>query len=175
MAGTLVLNASYEPLCIVALRRAVVLVLSEKAIVVEAGDQVLHSERQEIVAPAVVRLARFVRVPYRRSVPLSRRAVMDRDDHSCAYCDSRADTIDHVVPRSRGGRHEWTNVVAACARCNHRKGDRLLVEIGWKLGAPPREPASTVALVLGWSSRDPLWERYLSAAWTSGPQLGQAV
>ncbi|MCW2526659.1 MAG: endonuclease [Pseudonocardiales bacterium] len=162
MAGTLVLNASYEPLCIVALRRAVVLVLSEKAIVVEAGEQILHSERQEIVAPAVVRLARYVRVPYRRSVPLSRRAVMDRDAHNCAYCPARADTIDHVVPRSRGGRHEWTNVVAACARCNHRKGDRLLHEIGWKLDEPAREPASTVALVLGWASRDPRWDPYLA-------------
>ena len=175
MAGTLVLNASYEPLCIVALRRAVVLVLNEKAIVVEAGDVILHSERQQIVAPVVVRLARYVRVPYRRAVPLSRRAVMDRDGHSCAYCPARADTIDHVVPRSRGGRHEWANVVAACARCNHRKGDRLLHEIGWKLGAVPREPTSTVALVLGWASRDPVWDRYLSATWTDQALLGRAV
>jgi 5-methylcytosine-specific restriction endonuclease McrA len=175
MAGTLVLNASYEPLCIVALRRAVVLVLSEKAIVVEAGDQILHSERQQIAAPAVVRLARYVRVPYRRCVPLSRRAVMDRDNHVCAYCPGRADTIDHVVPRSRGGRHEWANVVAACARCNHRKGDRLLAEIGWRLPATPREPSATVAVVLGWATRDPLWDRYLGPSWTAPAALGQAV
>jgi 5-methylcytosine-specific restriction endonuclease McrA len=175
MAGTLVLNASYEPLCIVALRRAVVLVLSEKAIVLEVGEQILHSERQQMSAPAVVRLARYVRVPYRRSVPLSRRAVMDRDGHVCAYCPARADTIDHVVPRSRGGRHEWANVVAACARCNHRKGDRLLSEIGWRLSDPPREPASTVALVLGWASRDPLWDPYLAATWNGEDHLSPAV
>ena len=175
MAGTLVLNASYEPLCIVALRRAVVLVLSEKAVVVEAGEQILHSERQQIAAPAVVRLSRYVRVPYRRTVPLSRRAVMERDAHLCAYCPNRADTIDHVVPRSRGGRHEWTNVVAACARCNHRKGDRLLSEIGWKTAVTPREPTSTVALVLGWASRDPLWDRYLSTTWGEPAAFSRAV
>ncbi len=175
MAGTLVLNASYEPLCIVPLRRAVVLVLAEKAIVVEAGQAVLHSERQSITAPAVVRLSRYVRVPYRRSVPLSRRAVMDRDGYRCAYCPAKADTIDHVVPRSRGGMHQWTNVVAACARCNHRKGDRLLSEIGWHLPARPAEPPATVALILGWANRDPVWDRYLGMPWSGAADLEPAV
>lgn len=166
MAGSLVLNASYEPLGVVPLRRAVVLVLSEKAVVVESAGFVLHSEHRSLEAPSVVRLARYVRVPYRRRVPLSRRAVMDRDSHRCAYCAARADTIDHVLPRSRGGRHEWTNVVAACARCNHGKGDRLLTEIGWTLRRDPGEPSTAVALVMGWTSRDPSWERYLSHTWT---------
>jgi 5-methylcytosine-specific restriction endonuclease McrA len=166
MAGSLVLNASYEPLGVVPLRRAVVLVLSEKAIVVESTGFVLHSEHRNLQAPSVVRLARYVRVPLRRRVPLSRRAVMDRDSHRCAYCSARADTIDHVLPRSRGGRHEWTNVVAACARCNHGKGDRLLTEIGWTLRRAPAEPTTAVALVMGWSARDPSWERYLSQTWT---------
>jgi 5-methylcytosine-specific restriction endonuclease McrA len=132
VAGTLVLNASYEPLCIVPLRRAVVLVLAEKAVVVEEGETLLRSERLAMNAPTVVRLSRYVRVPYRRAVPLTRRAVLARDGHRCAYCSARADTIDHVLPRSRGGGHIWTNVVAACARCNHRKGDRLLSEMGWR-------------------------------------------
>ena len=133
MGAALVLNATYEPLCVVPLRRAVVLVLAEKAVVVEAGQTVMHSERLAVAVPTVVRLSRFVRVPYRREVPLTRRAVLDRDAHSCVYCNGRADTIDHVRPRSRGGQHVWTNVVAACARCNHRKGDRLLTEMGWHL------------------------------------------
>jgi 5-methylcytosine-specific restriction endonuclease McrA len=77
------------------------------------------------------------------------------------YCAVRADTIDHVVPRSRGGRNEWTNVVAACARCNHRKGDRLLSEIGWTLPCAPAQPSATVAVVLAWAKRDPSWDRYL--------------
>ncbi len=167
MSGALVLNATYEPLCVVPLRRAVVLVLAEKAVVVEAGDGLMRSARTAIPVPTVVRLSRYVRVPYRREVPLTRRAVLDRDRHSCAYCGTRADTIDHVRPRSRGGQHVWTNVVAACARCNHRKGNRLLAELGWHLASPPAQPPATVAVVLGWAKRDPAWQRYLSLDWTS--------
>ncbi len=167
MAGALVLNATYEPLCVVPLRRAVVLVLAEKAVVVEAGNSVMHSARASIPVPSVVRLAHYVRVPYRREVPLTRRAVLDRDNHTCVYCGVRADTIDHVRPRSRGGEHIWTNVVAACARCNHRKGDRLLGELGWHLSPPPSQPPATVAVVLGWTKRDPAWQRYLNLDWTT--------
>jgi 5-methylcytosine-specific restriction endonuclease McrA len=162
VSGALVLNATYEPLCVVPLRRAVVLVLAEKAVVVEAGAAVMHSERMSIAVPTVVRLAHFVRVPYRREVPLTRRAVFDRDGHVCAYCGNRADTIDHVRPLSRGGPNSWTNVVAACARCNHRKGDQLLSELGWHLPVAPAQPPATVAVVMGWARRDPAWERYLA-------------
>jgi 5-methylcytosine-specific restriction endonuclease McrA len=166
-SGSLVLNATYEPLCVVTLRRAVVLVLAEKAIVVEASEAVMHSAHAEIPVPSVVRLSRYVRVPYRREVPMTRRAVLDRDGHLCVYCGVRADTIDHVRPRSRGGQHVWTNVVAACARCNHRKGDRLLAELGWHLAATPAQPPATVAVVMGWTRREPSWQRYLDPAWTS--------
>lgn len=161
MGAALVLNATYEPLCVVPLRRAVVLVLAEKAVVVESSDDVMHSERLAIPIPTVVRLARYVRVPYRREVPLTRRAVLDRDGHTCAYCGIKADTIDHVRPRSRGGLHVWTNVVAACARCNHRKGDRLLHELGWHIAHQPSQPPPTVAVVMGWAVRDPSWAQYL--------------
>lgn len=161
MGAALVLNATYEPLCVVPLRRAVVLVLAEKAVVVEAGEHVMHSERLAITVPTVVRLSRFVRVPYRREVPLTRRAVLERDEHACVYCGVRADTIDHVRPRSRGGTHVWTNVVAACARCNHRKGDRMLPELGWHLRTAPVQPPATVAVVMGWTAREPSWQRYL--------------
>src|SRR5436190_476279 len=111
MSGALVLNATYEPLCVVPLRRAVVLVMAEKAVLVEAGDGLVRSAHTSMPIPSVVRLSRYVRVPYRRDVPLTRRAVLDRDTHICAYCGSRAETIDHVRPRSRGGLHIWTNVV----------------------------------------------------------------
>jgi 5-methylcytosine-specific restriction endonuclease McrA len=161
MGAALVLNATYEPLCVVPLRRAVVLVLAEKAVVVEASSQVMHSERLAMPVPTVVRLSRFVRVPFRREVPLTRRAVLDRDAHACVYCGGKADTIDHVRPRSRGGTHIWTNVVAACARCNHRKGDRLLHEIGWHLAVAPAQPPATVAVVMGWAVREPSWQPYL--------------
>ncbi len=161
MGAALVLNATYEPLCVVPLRRAVVLVLAEKAVVVEASDDYMHSERLSLPIPTVVRLSRFVRVPYRREVPLTRRAVLERDGHACVYCGARADTIDHVRPRSRGGPHVWTNVVAACARCNHRKGDRLLAELGWHLRVAPVQPSPTVAVVMGWTTREPSWAQYL--------------
>lgn len=174
MGAALVLNATYEPLCVVPLRRAVVLVLAEKAVIIEAGPLVMHSERLSVPIPSVVRLSHYVRVPYRRAVPLTRRAVLDRDAHACAYCSSRADTIDHVRPRSRGGAHVWTNVVAACARCNHRKGDRLLSEIGWTLPTPPLEPPATVAVVMGWTRRDPAWEPYLGLA-APGDAIASAV
>lgn len=175
MSGALVLNATYEPLCVVPLRRAVVLVLAEKAIVIESGGAVMRSEQLSIPVPTVVRLSQYVRVPYRREVPLTRRAVLDRDAHSCVYCAERADTIDHVRPRSRGGPHAWTNVVAACARCNHRKGDRLLSELGWHLSSPPVQPPATVAVVLGWAKRDPAWQRYLSLDWAHAEVIAPAL
>jgi 5-methylcytosine-specific restriction endonuclease McrA len=163
MSASLVLNATYEPLCVVPLRRAVVLVLAEKAVVVEEADGTLRSERMIITAPSVVRLSRFVRVPYRARVPMSRRGVLNRDGGRCAYCDGRADTIDHVVPRSRGGLHAWENVVAACARCNHRKADRLLAELGWALPFRPAPPVVSGSFAGGHGARLPAWEPYLTA------------
>jgi 5-methylcytosine-specific restriction endonuclease McrA len=175
LSGALVLNATYEPLCVVPLKRAVVLVLAEKAIIVEAGDGLMRSERTSIPVPTVVRLSHYVRVPYRREVPLTRRAVLDRDAHQCVYCGIKADTIDHVRPRSRGGTHVWTNVVAACARCNHRKGDRLLNEIGWHLAVHPVQPPATVAVVMGWAKRDPSWQQYLGWQPSGSPAIAPAV
>ena len=174
MGAALVLNATYEPLCVVPLRRAVVLVLAEKAVIVESGQDVMHSERLTVPVPTVVRLSHFVRVPYRREVPLTQRAVLERDAHACVYCGARADTIDHVRPRSRGGLHVWTNVVAACARCNHRKGDRLLSELGWHVRVPPTAPPPTVAVVMGWTAREPSWAQYLGLAET-GDAVAPAV
>lgn len=171
MSLTLVLNATYEPLCVVPLRRAVVLVLAEKATVVAAGEGVLRSARQAIPAPRVVRLSRYVRVPYRRSLPMTRRGVLQRDGYRCAYCAGRAETVDHVVPRSRGGRHEWSNVVAACRRCNHRKADRLVGELGWSLPFAPSAPHGTVALLVGYARLHPSWEPYL----LPDPALSQAA
>jgi 5-methylcytosine-specific restriction endonuclease McrA len=157
----LLLNATYEPLCVVSVRRAAILVLSGKAVCVADGDGVLHSSRYQVPVPLVARLTRFVRVPYRTHVGLSRRAIFARDGGRCAYCHGAAETIDHVHPRSKGGRHAWENVVAACARCNHRKADRLLAELGWELRFTPRVPHGAVAAV--GHVRHPDWEPYLLA------------
>ena len=105
LGRALMLNASFEPLCVVSARRAVVLVLKEKAEIVARNGAELHSERMTVPVPTVIRLVHFVRVPFRTRVPLSRRAVFARDGHRCQYCSRPAENIDHVVPRSRGGEH----------------------------------------------------------------------
>ncbi len=158
----LLLNASLEPLCVVSRNRAVVLVLTGKATVLEAVG-VLRSERAVLPAPVVLSLTRYVHVPVRRPVTPTRRSVLARDDHRCAYCGGGADTVDHVRPRSRGGAHEWTNVVAACVRCNHRKADHLLHEIGWELRFTPRQPRGSVAVLDAMASTEPAWSPYLVA------------
>lgn len=159
----LVLNASREPLCVVGVHRAVSLVLAGKAVVLESDGHVLRSERMTLPVPHVLCLTRYVHVPYRRSMTPTRRTVLARDGHRCAYCSGPADTVDHVHPRSRGGTHTWTNVVAACSRCNHRKADRLLSEIGWQLLVAPTHPRGPVA-VLGAAVRPhPSWMAYLAA------------
>jgi 5-methylcytosine-specific restriction endonuclease McrA len=140
MGRALVLNATYEPIGVVSGRRAVVLALCDKVdVVAETGDVVL-SARLELAIPSVVRLRYFVKVPYQRVAPLSRRSLFARDHGRCQYCGRPAESIDHVVPRSRGGRHEWDNVVAACRRCNAAKGDRLLAETALQLRRVPRAP-----------------------------------
>ena len=167
MERVLLLNATYEPLQLVTARRAVVLVLGERAEVVapRSDEAVFRSPRAATPVPSIVKLRHFVRVPFRATQPpLSRRAVLLRDRHRCAYCQGHADTIDHVVPRSRGGRHEWANVVAACKRHNLQKGDRFLEEIGWEL---PFEPAAPAGLLWRWrhlGEVDPLWAPYLGEA-----------
>ena len=130
------LNATYEPLCVVPVRRAVVLVLKEKAEVLQQRDEELHSERMSLPVPSVIRLVHFVRVPFRARAPLSRRSVFVRDGHRCQYCGAAAENIDHVIPRSRGGEHVWENVVASCRPCNAAKEDRLLSETHLN-AAPP--------------------------------------
>jgi lipoate---protein ligase len=140
MTRALVLNATFEPLCIVSDRRAVVLVLGETAEMLHASDAMMHSPRFAVAVPSVVRLRRFVRVPYRWNTPLNRRSVFARDDHRCQYCGGPAESIDHVVPRSRGGDHAWENVVAACRPCNVRKRDRMLHETSMRLLRMPSVP-----------------------------------
>ncbi len=161
MVEALVLNATYEPLCVVPGRRAVVLVLTDKAFAVTTTDDVLHSARTELAVPAVVRLARYVRVPYRATVPLTRKAVFARDGGRCVYCGATATSLDHVVPRSRGGAHAWDNVVSACGRCNHVKADRAVSEMGWRLRRQPVAPTGAAWRVVGSARLDPRWRPYL--------------
>lgn len=164
MGRALVLNASFEPLCVVADRRAVVLVLSEKADMVHDAGGALHAERLVVPVPSVIRLRYYVRVPFERGVALSRRAVFARDDRTCQYCGAVAESIDHVVPRSRGGAHEWDNVVAACRPCNLRKGDRLLPETNFVLYRRPMAPRHLTWVRVAVPEVPVDWEPYLQAA-----------
>ena len=131
----LVLNASYEPLNVCSVRRAHVLVWKGKAEVIESLPKGLHSATDTFVWPHVIRLVQYVRVPRAIQRKISRRALFARDGWRCVYCGATGGrlTLDHVVPRSRGGESIWENVVTACAPCNLRKGDRLLEECGLHL------------------------------------------
>ena len=163
----LLLNATFEPLTALPLRRAIVLLVCGKAEVVhgDAAGLVLHSATGAVEVPSVIRLRMFVRVPYRARVPLTRAALMHRDRFRCAYCGGRAETIDHVVPRSRGGTHTWENCVACCASCNHRKADKLLAELGWPLRVMPAAPRGRHwRLLAGLVDADPQWLPYLGEA-----------
>ncbi len=164
MSKALVLNASYEPLCVVSVRRAVVLVLKEKAEVLHTSDRVLHSERAAIPVPSVIRLTYFVKVPFRARAALNRRAVFARDGGRCQYCGATAENIDHVIPRSRGGQHVWENVVAACRPCNTRKEDRSLTEVGLVLRRRPTAPKELTWIIVAVGTVHPHWEPYLQGA-----------
>ena len=164
MRRVLLLNVTYEPLTTVGLRRAVCLVLGEKAEVVhdDAGGTLLRSASLVLAMPSVIRLRRYVRVPHRSRIPLTRGALMRRDNYMCAYCSRRAETIDHVIPRSRGGLHAWENCVASCMRCNHSKSDRLVEELGWTLRNSPDVPHGPHWRLIGAiHDGDPQWAAYL--------------
>ena len=161
----LVLNASFEPLNVCSVRRAHVLVYKGKAEVVEGLDKQLRSAAASFVWPSVIRLSSYVRVPRAAQRKISRRALFARDSWTCVYCgatDVRL-TLDHVVPRSRGGAHVWENCVASCTKCNHRKADRLIEELGWTLRWDPLAPRGSHWRLIGAArDGDPQWATYLT-------------
>lgn len=165
MNGVLVLNASYEPLNIVSVKRAIVLLLKEKAELVEAAQAKIRAERLHMDVPLVIRLVTFVPIPRRLPLPLSRRTVLARDMYTCQYCGTQPGrtelTIDHVVPRSRGGGTNWENVVAACGPCNRRKGNRTPEEAAMRLLTMPGRPRFVAVVMLGEASAHEVWSKYL--------------
>lgn len=137
----LVLNQNYEPLNVCTVRRALLLVLCGKAEILEEYQSQIMSYSRSFETPSVIRLIYMIRRP-RPRVKLTRREIFLRDDHTCQYCGARAGdlTIDHIVPRSRGGLHTWENLVSACRVCNHRKGGKTVAEARMKLRCDPFEP-----------------------------------
>jgi 5-methylcytosine-specific restriction endonuclease McrA len=147
--GCLALNASFEPLTILPVRRALRLVIDRKAEILEVDDsRVFRSERSELPCPVVIRLVRYVHVPRKFRRQVTNTFLFARDGYRCQYCGRHRGelrgreflTRDHVVPISRGGGNDWGNVVAACSPCNNRKGNRLPREVGMKLQSKPGEP-----------------------------------
>jgi 5-methylcytosine-specific restriction endonuclease McrA len=158
----LVLNATYEPINVCSVQRAIVLVLKEKAEVLERGARRLRAVSRSYAWPIVIRLLSFVRVPRHEARKITRRAVFARDGYACQYCGAAHRlTVDHVVPRSRGGRSTWDNVVTSCAPCNARKGDHLPSEAGMHPRSSPRPPGPRVFISVAAPRRPTSWEPYL--------------
>jgi 5-methylcytosine-specific restriction endonuclease McrA len=166
MQRVLVLNASYEPLHVVSVKRALILLLKEKAELLEAAETSWRAETRFFPVPLVIRLVTYVRIPQRLHLPLNRRNVILRDNYACQYCGASASqvtlTLDHVLPRSRGGPTSWENVVAACTVCNQRKGDRLPDEAGMPLHRPPYRPRYLAIALLGEGTPRDVWGKYFS-------------
>ena len=163
MQQVLVLNASYEPLNVTTVRRAHVLVFKGKAEVIEELEERLHSATDTFPWPHVIRLVTYVRVPRAVQRKISRRALFARDGWRCVYCGTSTGrlTLDHVIPRSKGGDSTWENVVTSCAPCNLRKGNRLPHEIHMELPARPRPPAPVLFIRLATPTVPSGWRRYL--------------
>lgn len=165
MSAVLVLNATYEPLSVVSVQRAIVLLLKEKAELLEAAEARLRAENTSMPVPVVIRMVYYVRVPRNLGIPLSRRTVLARDQYTCQYCGAtpgRAElTIDHVLPRSRGGATEWENVVTACRPCNQHKGNRTPKEAGMRLRREPFRPRFIALTFLSDSQNREVWRKYL--------------
>jgi 5-methylcytosine-specific restriction endonuclease McrA len=162
MGKVLVLNASYEPLNITSWRRAIVLLLKGKAESLEHNGQFICPD---LPFPSVIRLRQYIRVPY-KEIPLTRRNILERDRHTCQYCNYKGEhlTLDHVTPRSRGGGDTWENLVAACVRCNVHKGNRTPKEADMVLRTSPRRPYSSLHFELVKHTRDDLnhqWRKYV--------------
>ncbi|MEB3190749.1 MAG: HNH endonuclease [Snowella sp.] len=162
MGKVLVLNASYEPLNITSWRRAVVLLLKGKAEQLEHNGQLIY---QDLPIPTVIRLRQYVKVPY-KEIPLTRRNLLERDRHTCQYCNYKGEelTLDHVLPRSRGGDDSWENLVTACVRCNVKKGNRTPKEANMSLNYQPRRPYSSLLFEISKYTRENSnqeWRKYV--------------
>ncbi len=164
MEPVLVLNANFEPIHVCEMRRAVGLVLTEKAALVINGRGFIHTSNNLFPKPSVIRLQHMVHAP-RPFVRLNRREIFRRDQHTCQYCGKHTLelTIDHIIPRHMGGLHSWENVVAACPSCNHRKGGRKLEEAKMRLLHVAKEPPhSAYYLFSRFLVENSDWESFLS-------------
>lgn len=165
-AKVLILNQTFEPLHVCTARRAVVLLFTGKAERVEDTSRVIRSPSTILVLPSVIRLHRFVREPARPSIAFNKKNILKRDAHTCQYCGRNGGermTIDHVIPKSLGGRTVWENVVSACRACNLKKGNKSLDEAGMRLLRRPTKPRSVfyLGIMAHASQRYEGWRKFL--------------
>jgi 5-methylcytosine-specific restriction endonuclease McrA len=169
----LLLNGStWEPLSVISVPRAINLLLAGKAVVVEETGRFLRTVRSQFQIPSVIALRTYINVP-RRQAQWSRKGVLSRDNFTCIYCGTRPGdlshgklltkndmTVDHILPKSKGGKDVWSNTACACSICNHRKGDRLPGEAGLKMLWEPRRPRTNY-LVIEIGSGPDAWKKYI--------------
>ena len=160
--SVLVLNQSYEPIHVCTVRRAIILVFRGRAEVIESLDLRVRSVSSEFPVPSVVRLCLYVRITPKQ-LALSKRNILKRDGHQCQYCGTRRGpmTVDHVVPRTLGGKDSWDNLVCACLRCNNHKGNLSPEQAGRALMRKPRKPTNVTYISHFIGVSDRRWRPYL--------------
>ena len=158
----MVLNQSYEPIMVIGARRAIILILSEKVDALENYRELIHSVYLTLPLPSVIKLKQYARIR-RKDIVLSRKNILKRDNHTCQYCGIRSVpmTIDHIIPRQRGGEDSWYNLVAACVACNTRKGNRRPREVQMKLVKRARKPTMILHLQKFVKQFQGTWRPYL--------------
>lgn len=157
----LVLNAGYEFLNVTSLQRAIKLLYKGKAEVIETcPDREIHSPSVTMGMPSIIRLLYYIVKPF-REVPLTKKNVLIRDRHTCQYCGRKGNTVDHILPRSRGGKDVWTNCVCACSYCNTRKNNRTPAEANMKLLRKPKKPRYITWFLMKWDIGLLNWNKYL--------------
>jgi len=159
----LVLNQSYEPLTICTIKKAVLLIFLGKAEIVHKDEKKsIRTVRMNFPWPSVIRISKFIKVPYKKVI-LSRKNILRRDNYKCAYC-GRSDlmlTVDHIIPKAKGGNDSWENLITACTRCNNIKGDRTPDEANMKLLTRPYKPSHVIFIKNIVSKIDEKWKPYL--------------
>ncbi len=169
MENTLLLSAGFEPIRVISWKKAITLVLLGKVEVLEAYHLEIHSPSLTLKLPAVIKLTRYLK-PIPRRVKFSRQNLFSRDNYTCQYCHRHYPanklTYDHIVPRSKGGKTSWTNVVTSCMRCNLKKGNKPLHSLNYRLLNEPKEPRwlPQFSQAFHRSSAHPIWQTYLAYA-----------
>jgi len=159
----LVLNQNYEPLSVCNVKRAILLIFLNKAeCIVQRDGKVIRAEKIFYPVPSVIRILKYIN--YRNNeIPLTKKNILKRDGYTCQYCGTKEGvmTVDHVIPKTRGGKDDWTNLVCACVKCNNKKGNRTLKEAGMKLLKKPKKPTRFHLMFARGKLPDINWKKFL--------------